>query len=169
MFVRIKFPYTEGTLQTTNYLILYEYQFSATSTYDTLELSQIFSQTPLLMMIVGSQRNFHLSGSLFIKTEGNDYVVDGLYNASFNKITFTSPKHIARYFRNLANCWNDGTNNTKVSKFAIEYVDTFNEPSNDYTIREYFIPDSFLFSITSREAMTINISLSGKIGTPISE
>jgi hypothetical protein len=160
MFIRLKFPSVDGD----NYLVLYEYQFTATNTYDVLELSKIFAQSPLLMMILGSQKTFTLSGSLFIKTQGNNYVVDGLYDAYLNLIQFYSPKYIINRFNQIAKVWNNGVNNTETDKFTIQYVDTINDSN---PISENFLPESFSFSINSRDAMIINVSISGKIGEVI--
>ena len=164
MFVRLKFPVKEGLSYSVNYLILYEYQFSINNSYDVLELSQIFGQSPILKMILGSQKSFTLSGSLFIKNVGTNYVVDGLYNSSFNLIHFLQPKYIIDRFNQIAKDWNDGVNNTNVPQFEIQYVQSYNETAD---VKEKFLPESFSYSFSSRDPMLINVSISGKIGEAI--
>jgi len=161
MFIRIKFPNEYGSI---NYIIAKEFQFSRTISYDVYHLAQIFSQSPILFMIMGSDISFNISGSLFIKNSGSDYVVDGIYNSSFNQIVFVSIRHIINYLNAVTKKWNDGTKNTNTSSFAIQFVDNYNDPDDYSTIQENFLPESFSYSISSRDPMIINISMSGKIG-----
>jgi hypothetical protein len=115
-------------------------------------------------MIVGSQKSFTLSGSLFIKTLGSNYVVDGLYNSSFNLIQFQQPKYIIYRFNEITKQWNDGINNTNTPKFEIQYVQSYNESAD---VKENFLPESFSYSFSSRDPMMINVNISGKIGEAI--
>jgi hypothetical protein len=168
MFVRVRFPYNNNGSIVTHYLILKDFSFNRTANFDVYHLSQIFSSSPILFMIMGSQIHFNLSGNLFIKSEGSEYFVDGLYNASFNPIMFLSIPRIVKYFKDLTDTWNNGVVNSRTRDFAIEFVNNYNDPSNSTTIREFFLPENFSYSISNRDSLMINVSINGQIGIPIS-
>jgi hypothetical protein len=163
MFIRLKFPAVVGSSQTINYMILQNFQFSRTTQYDAYELSQIFGQDPMLMMLLGSVTTFSISGSLIVKTLGSNYYADGLYNSDFTILAFSSLPLLINHLNKITRCWNDGNNNLKTNNFAIEYVSTYNEFAPYVT--ENFLPESFNYSIASRDTFIINVTLTGKIGT----
>jgi hypothetical protein len=165
MFIRIKFPNKDGEA---NYLVLSDYQFSRTAQYDSLELSRIFSQNTKLLMILGSLMSFTLSGTAYIKTGAADtYIVEGLYNKFLGSFSFASLPSLFDYFNEVTKSWNDGKNNVKTAGFAIQYVNTHTQSEDPALKFENFIPESFTYSISTREVFAIHINLSGKIGEPI--
>jgi len=166
MFIRLRFPVIIGSTETFNYMILHNYQFSRTAQYDAYELSQIFGQDPMLMGLLGSVMTFSISGSLFIKTTAtNAYYAEGLYNSSFGIQAFASLPLLINHLNRITKSWNDGRINFRPSDFVIEYVSTYNEFAPFVT--ENFLPESFSYSLASRDVFVINVTLSGKIGQAI--
>jgi hypothetical protein len=163
MFIRLKFPVTIDSNVTFNYMVLHNFQFSRSAHYDAYELSQLFGQNPKLMMLMGSTMTFSISGSLFVKTTAsNAYYAEGLYNSSFGIMAFASLPLLINHFNRIMKSWNDGKNNLKTDGFVIEYVNTYNESSPYAT--ENYLPETFTYSIASRDVFVINVTLSGKIG-----
>jgi hypothetical protein len=159
MFIRIKAP---DQNQSTTYLVMKEFNFSRTSSFDVYHISQIFSQSPILIMIMGSQVHFTVSGNLFVKSSGSGYNLDGLYDAGFNLVYFSTTAEIAKYFNQWTNVWNNGIANINTKSFIIEYVNNYNDASPTYF--ENFLPESFSYSIANRDSMVVNVSVSGVIG-----
>jgi hypothetical protein len=166
MFVRVRYPVIIDNDIVMHYLVIKEFNFTRNATYDVNNIAQIFAQSPILVMIMGSQIHFTLSGNLFIKRDGTEYVVDGLYNSAFYPITFLSPRHIVNYFKQITLDWNNGKLNTETKKFTIQFVDNYND-SDSASISENFLPESFSYTITNREPLMINVSITGQIGVSL--